>query len=96
MAKCNICGREMLTAKSCIGTQCEIDGRKYKRIRFGDPEDMSARYIDFDKNVSCGDCGCHVGGFHHWGCDMEACPKCGHQLISCECENVYLLTVTKK
>lgn len=34
----------------------------------------------------CHDCGAWEGQIHHWGCDMEECPKCGRQLISCDCQ----------
>lgn len=34
---------------------------------------------------TCHDCGAKEGQLHHLGCDMERCPKCGHQLISCGC-----------
>jgi hypothetical protein len=33
----------------------------------------------------CHDCGTPAGGFHHPGCDMERCPFCLGQLISCGC-----------
>lgn len=33
----------------------------------------------------CHDCGAKVGKFHHPGCDVEECPKCGGQLIGCSC-----------
>jgi hypothetical protein len=34
---------------------------------------------------SCGDCGAQEGMLHAPGCDMERCPFCGGQLMSCEC-----------
>lgn len=34
----------------------------------------------------CHDCGVKEGQIHQWNCDMERCPKCGHQVISCACE----------
>lgn len=39
---------------------------------------------------NCGDCGCAEGELHDLGCDMERCPKCGGQLISCDCAYDFL------
>ena len=33
----------------------------------------------------CSDCGTPAGQLHHPGCDMEDCPNCGWQAISCAC-----------
>ena len=33
----------------------------------------------------CHDCGISEGEIHGYGCDMERCPFCGGQLISCNC-----------
>jgi DTW domain-containing protein YfiP len=33
----------------------------------------------------CRDCGAPPRGFHHRGCDIEECPQCGRQLLSCGC-----------
>lgn len=34
---------------------------------------------------TCHDCGVEVGKFHKPGCDIEECPFCHNQLISCDC-----------
>ena len=34
----------------------------------------------------CGDCAVKEGQIHELGCDMERCPFCGRQLISCGCD----------
>jgi hypothetical protein len=33
----------------------------------------------------CHDCGVAAGALHWFACDMEQCPGCGRQLISCDC-----------
>lgn len=33
----------------------------------------------------CGDCGRKTGEYHMDMCDVERCPKCGNQLMSCDC-----------
>lgn len=86
MAKCELCGREMLTAVGCGVSQVSIAGKKYKRIKVGDPGDF---YEGDSPDSRCGDCWAKVGHYHHWGCDCERCPVCGGQLIGCDCEDVF-------
>jgi len=41
--------------------------------------------IIMKKLKNCHDCNCKEGELHHSGCDMERCPFCNGQLISCSC-----------
>lgn len=34
---------------------------------------------------TCGDCGVEPGQMHLDGCDVQRCPRCGHQAIGCDC-----------
>lgn len=46
---------------------------------------MAWQEDDSFKVATCHDCGCKEGQFHEHDCDMERCPFCGGQLISCDC-----------
>ncbi len=37
------------------------------------------------QKLKCGDCGRPEGEYHLDGCDIERCPKCHGQLLTCEC-----------
>lgn len=37
------------------------------------------------ERATCHDCDVLEGGIHELGCDMEKCPFCGTQLITCHC-----------
>ncbi len=79
MAICLDCKKEMTKAKTCSPRfeYIKIDGEVFRR---------NTSYFDF--NERCHDCGIEnkPGNLHHFGCDMERCPRCGRQLISCDCK----------
>ena len=56
-------------------------GRDLPRVRYGDEKsDWGA------ETTPCHDCGVLKGDLHVPSCDVEECPVCGRQLISCDCE----------
>jgi len=90
MVKCADCNQEMDgngggPAGTCTFKHIII--KKVRRhLRWKD-ETFTRDTTYFDVNERCHDCGIlnKPGNVHHRGCDMERCPKCGGQLISCNC-----------
>jgi hypothetical protein len=75
MAICDVCKQEMNTVVGCKPTVIVIGGYGWQRLTAH----------DLSSNGRCHDCNAVHGEFHHPGCDMERCPVCGGQLISCGC-----------
>jgi hypothetical protein len=76
MVKCEDCGKEMMRANSCTKPRIMLKGKEYLR---------NTSYFDINKR--CHDCNIEnkKGNIHHFGCDVERCPRCKGQLISCGC-----------
>lgn len=77
MAVCRDCDQEMTTADGCRSSRVVVGGRTVVRRRWR-PERGA-------EQERCGDCGASPGGWHHLGCDLEPCPLCRRQLITCDC-----------
>lgn len=83
MAICDWCDQEMTDIKT-------IDCFANRFVGFPDEEKLLSvsytnEFFENDLNHRCHDCNVKLGQYHHPGCDMERCPRCGGQLISCDC-----------
>ena len=79
MSVCEWCNQDMLTADSCTVAVLHRQGQQISMTRYGDERDApSTQY-------RCGDCGVRRRGWHHLGCDLQECPLCRRQMMSCGC-----------
>lgn len=78
MAVCFDCKKQMKSnlCDSCTFENIMIDDQIFKR---------DTEY--YDNGERCHDCNIlnKRGNIHHYGCDVERCPKCNGQLLSCDC-----------
>lgn len=58
----------------------KIEGKTFDRIPYGENPAWT------DASAPCHDCAALMGQIHVFGCDMEECPRCSRQLITCECD----------
>lgn len=84
MAVCRYCGLEMTAGdgaavRGCSPDPVAIEGTSYQPVRCGSERGWRLA------RGRCGDCGAWRGEVHHHGCDVELCPRCGGQLITCGC-----------
>jgi hypothetical protein len=79
MDVCSWCLAEMTTAKSCTVEAFHRDGRRVDLIPCGCERGWPRT------SNTCGDCGVARSGWRHPGCDLQRCPACSGQMLSCGC-----------
>ncbi len=70
---------EDLTEPDQTVTHVSISSVRYPRIRCGMELEVEG------DEAFCTDCFARAGQYHAIGCDLEECPKCRRQMISCGC-----------
>jgi hypothetical protein len=90
--------------KADVEKYCKIsyfinqNGEKVKRIAFGEENDLLLKngQEDYTSPIYeweyCDDCGAKQGEYHLPGCDLEICPICFDQKLTCDC-NLSLTTI---
>ena len=77
-------------AMAATDDACYLIGRtEYSRIRYGDETRGGGNWHISSRTGQpqpCGDCAVPVGAYHIPGCDVEECPRCHGQSISCDCD----------
>jgi hypothetical protein len=84
MAVCPRCKREMSESVPCTPHSLTVAGERFEPIAYGQ-ETRYRAYGPWPRFERCHDCWAPVSALHHDGCDVEECPLCHGQLISCDC-----------
>jgi len=68
----------------------KIGDKVFRRIKYGNEEwiDEKGKVLKIPKRP-CDDCAAAIGQYHVLGCDIEQCPKCKGQLLSCDYDVEY-------
>ena len=66
-------------------TRVALADGTYERLRYGEEPGFLAEEPTLVK-YPCHDCAVIVGQYHVPDCDVESCPRCGGQFITCDCE----------
>jgi hypothetical protein len=66
-----------------------FDGVDYPRIPYGDEREGWPEEMEILEH--CHDCDVRTGELHLPGCDVERCPRCREQKITCPCTVRYLV-----
>jgi ribosomal protein S27E len=72
---CDYCNKDVYGVEGCSA--------KYLIPKYSNKAYVRSTYHFDEENGRCNDCNSKHGTFHHPGCDVERCPICGGQFISC-------------
>jgi hypothetical protein len=82
MAICTSCQQEMHDKVGCTKTAFQDfdDNQPRQRIPFGTEVNAIGKNAE-----NCPDCLVPCSALHHPGCDIEQCPRCNGQAVTCGC-----------
>lgn len=74
---CSHCNQDIKFTNTCICKPIFYGDKKYLPVKFGDEKGY--------KSERCVCCNVKKDCYHHAGCEIEECPKCGEPLSICKC-----------
>ncbi|PIE71659.1 MAG: hypothetical protein CSA22_02205 [Deltaproteobacteria bacterium] len=86
MNTCNLCHKFVRAADTCSNYLFDINGRIYTPIPY-QPKHVT-RFNPERKHLRCPVCHVKPDGYHHVGCTLEICPRCGDTWLRCKCAGV--------
>lgn len=83
---CFRCGRPVPAADGCVESRTIHYATDEVRdpLPFGDGPHWDSSQ---PPPSQCGNCGAAAGNYHHPGCGLERCPRCGERYLGCDCES---------
>ena len=80
--RCQACGLPFEV--ECAVEALDLAGTTYLRVPLG--SESPEWWLGHKPHEVCHDCGARTGQRHHFMCDMEQCPRCKNQLLTCDCD----------
>ncbi|MFI3211722.1 MAG: hypothetical protein R3Y24_00090 [Eubacteriales bacterium] len=77
------------------------NGNEYKRVIYGKEKELFPELFDNERDSLlyeykyCDECMAQLGEYHGERCDLEICPKCKGQRLSCNCFEKYHYDTTE-
>jgi len=86
MAICKYCNLDMKQADGCVLETIPTADGELNPLPFGSEMYLIQQAAFADGTPRrCDDCNALPAHYHHPGCDIEECPRCNGQLITCGC-----------
>jgi len=73
-------------ASSCMESRIRIGDTEYAPLPFKRRNETI--FTKKEPPHRCPECNILPGGFHHVGCALELCPKCGEKWVYCKCSGL--------
>jgi len=72
----------------CRGCELPMEDGTGCTVRAYSIADQEYARVPFSGFLPCHDCGVTRDQLHHLSCDVEECPRCQRQALSCGCREV--------
>lgn len=77
---CKWCNKDMNNSEGCNAHVVKVGKATFVSVVYGKETNITQP----KRRKHCGDCNATRGHRHHYRCDLEECPVCHEQYLTCE------------